>query len=61
LDGRSLGKTNIIHCKVTCRVELDIGRGTAESAVECDSILGRWGLKELFSIQLYLSLTVGPL
>ena len=39
LDDRSLGKTNIKQCKINCRFELDIGPGTAESAVESNSIL----------------------
>lgn len=26
-DGRSLGKDNMRHCKVTCQFELDVGPG----------------------------------
>lgn len=34
LDNSSARETNIKHCKVTCRFELDIGPDTVESAVE---------------------------
>jgi hypothetical protein len=32
-------KNNIKHCKIVCRVELDIGRGATESTVEFNSTL----------------------
>jgi len=41
LDYTNLGKTNIKHSKITCRFELDIGPGIAQSAVEYNSTLDR--------------------
>ena len=41
LGNRSLGKTDIKQCKITCRLELDIGPDTAESYVEYNSTLDR--------------------
>ena len=38
LVNRSLKETNIKHCKITCRFELDIGLGTAVSAVDTGPI-----------------------
>ena len=38
---KSLGETNIKHCKIKCRFELDIGLRTAESAVEFNPTLAR--------------------
>ena len=39
--GRSFGKSNIKHCTIACRIELDTGAGTTENAVEFDSTLDR--------------------
>ena len=38
-------KTNIKDCKRMCPFELDIGPGTTECAVECNSTLDEYGLK----------------
>jgi hypothetical protein len=34
LNGRSLGKTNMKHCEITCQFELNVRLCTTESAVE---------------------------
>jgi hypothetical protein len=39
------GKSNIKRCKIACRFEIDIGRGTTESAVVFISTLDQYGLK----------------
>jgi hypothetical protein len=46
LYNRRLGKTNIKHCKRWCQLELHIGPGTVESAVEFNSTFYRQGLIE---------------
>ena len=39
LDGQRLLKTNVNYYKVRCRLQIDIGPGTTESAVEFSSTL----------------------
>ena len=39
LDGGSLGKINIKHCKIICRLELDTGSSKMKSDVEFNSTL----------------------
>jgi len=41
LSNGSLGKTNVKHCKILCRTELDVGPNTPENAVGYDSTCGR--------------------
>jgi hypothetical protein len=42
---KMLNKTNINHCKITRRFELDTGPGKMESSVECNSTLDRYVLR----------------
>jgi predicted HTH transcriptional regulator len=55
---RSLGKTNIKHCKIKCVFEIGIGPGTAESTVECHSSLDTQVLRIIEMISAHLRLII---
>jgi len=51
-DTSSLGKRTY-HCKISCPIELNIGHGTEESAVEVNLTLDPLGLKLIIPFCLY--------
>ena len=46
----TLEQTNIKHCKIRCRFQLNIGHGTAEFTVEFNSTLDQRGLSTALSV-----------